>query len=305
MGELAALATSFFWSVTSIQFTLAGRRVGSPVVNRVRLVLAVVYLSVAHLLFTGRIWPLDAELFRWGWLGLSGVVGLVLGDASLFQGFVLIGPRRSMLLMTLVPVITTVIAWFWLGETLRLVELGAVMLTVGGVAWVVSERRLATPQPAAGAIFPGDLDRRTYVLGVLLGLGGALGQALGLVLSKQGLAGDFLPLSATVMRMLVASVVIWLLAAVQGQVGTTRVALQDSRARLFILGGAFTGPFLGVWSSMIAVQNTPVGLASTLMALAPIMLIPLTRWVFKEETSARAIAGTVVALTGAALIFLS
>lgn len=108
MGEIAALATSFCCSFTSIQFALAGQRIGSVVVNRIRLILATLYLSPAHLLLYREVWPLQAEAFRWGWLGLSGVVGLVLGDACLFQAFVLISPRRSMLMMTLVPVISRI-----------------------------------------------------------------------------------------------------------------------------------------------------------------------------------------------------
>lgn len=296
MGELAALATSFLWSLTSIQFTLAGQRIGSQTVNRIRLVVAVFYLSLTHLLSYGEVWPVHAEPFRWGWLGLSGTVGLVLGDACLFQAFVLIGPRRAMLLMTLVPIISTLLAWGWLGETLQPVEVGAVLLTVSGIAWVVSER-----QPAQAAEARGE---GQYALGVLLGLGGALGQALGLVMSKQGLGGDFAPLSATLIRMLVASAVIWLLALVRGQIGATGRALRDKKAVLFLAGGALTGPFLGVWSSMVAVQNAHVGIASTLMALSPIILIPMARWVFHERISLRAVAGTVVALVGATTIFL-
>ncbi len=297
MGEFAALATSFFWSFTSIQFTLAGQRIGSQMVNRIRLVVAVCYLSLAHLLLYGEVWPLHAEPFRWGWLGLSGVVGLVLGDSCLLQAFMLIGPQRAMLLMTLVPVISTLLAWGWLGETLLPVEVGAVLLTVGGIAWVVSEKRSAQGAPAGG--------EGQYALGVLLGLGGALGQALGLVMSKEGLVGDFSSLSATLIRMLIASAVIWLLALVRGQVGATGPALRDKRAMLFLAGGALTGPFLGVWSSMVAVQNAPVGIASTLMALSPIILIPLGRWVFHDRISLRAVAGTIVALAGATIIFLT
>lgn len=297
MGELAALATSFLWSLTSIQFTLAGQRIGSQTVNRVRLVVAVFYLSLAHLMLYGEVWPIHAEPFRWGWLGLSGTVGLVLGDSCLFQALVLIGPRRSMLLMTLVPVISMLLAWGWLGETLHAIEVAAVLLTVGGIAWVVSERRSAQEVEAGGG--------GRYALGVLLGLGGALGQSLGLVMSKQGLVGDFDPLSATLIRMLVATAVIWLLALVRGQVGATGRALQDKKAVLFSVGGALTGPFLGVWSSMVAVQNAHVGIASTLMALSPIILIPLGRWIFHERISLRAVAGTVVALVGATMIFLT
>ena len=200
MGEIAALVTSVCWSLNSIQFTLAGRRVGSEVVNRVRLLLAVLYLTLAHLVVRGELWPIHAEPSRWAWLGLSGVIGLVIGDGCLFQAFLYIGPRRSMLLMTLVPVISALVAWVWLGETLRPTEMGAILLAVGGIAWVVAERGRAPDTPSGQG--------RHYALGVLLGLGGALGQALGLVTAKQGLAGDFPSLSATVIRMVIASGVI-------------------------------------------------------------------------------------------------
>ena len=296
MGEIAALATSFFWSLTSIQFTLAGQRIGSEVVNRTRLVLAVLYLSLAHLLLYGELWPIHAEPFRWGWLGLSGTIGLALGDACLFQAFLLIGTRRAMLLMTLAPVISTLVAWGWLGETLHPAEIGAVLLAVGGIAWVVSER-----QQTQGASVE---SKRQYALGVLLGLGGALGQALGLVTAKQGLAGDFPSLSATLIRMVVATGVIWLLTLARGQVGATWHALGDKKARLFLVGGALTGPFIGVWLSMVAVQHAHVGIASTLMALSPIILIPLGHWIFHEQISRRSVTGTVVARAGANNIFI-
>jgi len=297
VGEIAALATSFCWSLNSIQFTLAGRRIGSDVVNRVRLVLAALGLSLTHLLLHGELWPIHAEPFRWGWLGLSGAVGLVLGDGCLFHAFLLIGPRRAMLLMTLVPVISTLLAWGWLGETLHPVEIGAVLLAVGGIAWVVSEGQQAHGAPAES--------RKRYILGVLLGLGGALGQALALVTAKQGLTGDFPSLSATLIRMLVASGVIWLLPLVRGQVGATWRALGDKETWPSLVGGSLTGPFLGVWLSMVAVQRAQVGIASTLMALSPIILIPLDHWIFRERISLRSVAGTVVALAGATVIFLT
>ncbi|MGD2164175.1 MAG: DMT family transporter [Anaerolineae bacterium] len=301
MGELAALATSLCWSLNSIQFTFAGRRVGSRVVNRVRLLLAVTFLSLTHLLLRGSLLPIQAPPFRWGWLGLSGTIGLVLGDGSLFHALLLIGPRKSMVLMTLVPVISTVAAWGLLGETLLPIETAAILITVGGIAWVVSERE--PERPAAGG--DGEEQAREQLLGVLLGVAGATGQALGLVAAKRGLVGDFPPLSATVIRMAVAAVVIWLLAVARGEIGPTLQALGDRRAQLWLLGGAFVGPFIGVWLSLIAVRTAPVGIASTLMALSPIVLIPFDHWVFGERITPRSIAGTIVALGGAGIIFLT
>lgn len=297
MGEIAALGASLCWSLNSIQFTFAGRRVGSRVVNRLRLALAVLFLSLAHLLRQGHLWPVDAGLHRWGWLGLSGIVGLIIGDGSLFQAFLRIGPRRSMMLMTLVPVISTLTAWFFLGETLLPIEVIAMLVTVGGVAWVVSERQPETGLP--------DRDGRDVVLGGLLGLVGATGQALGLVVAKRGLAGGFPALSATVIRMVVAAITIWCLAVVQGQVGPTCQALQDRRARFWLVGGSFIGPFVGVWLSLVAVQTTAVGIASTLMSLSPIVLIPFDHWILDQPVTLRSIVGTVVSLIGAAVIFIS
>jgi drug/metabolite transporter (DMT)-like permease len=297
MGEIAALATSFCWSLNSVQFTFAGRRVGSRVVNRVRLTFAVLFLSLSHLFLYGKLWPVQAELYRWGWLGLSGALGLIVGDGSLFQAFLLIGPRRSMMLMTLVPVISTLAAWIFLGEVLLPLEIIAILITVGGVAWVVSER-----QAENGLI---DRDPQERAVGVLLGLGGATGQALGLVFAKRGLVGDFPALSATVMRMTMAAAVIWLGAVFQDRASLAWDALEDKQARFWLVGGAFVGPFIGVWLSLIAVRTAPVGIASTLMSLSPIILIPFDHWIFDEEITVRSIVGTLVALIGAALIFVT
>jgi len=302
MGELAALFTSVAWSFTSLQFTLAGRRVGSPVVNRTRLALAAVFLALAHLLLTGALWPQSAAPARWFWLGISGIIGLVLGDACLFQAYVLIGPRRAMLLMVLSPILSSLLAWLWLGEALTGLEIFAMLVALGGVAWVTTAPR---PQASNGAaVFAGDHDHRAYLNGVLLGVGAALGQALGLLLAKQGMAGGFSTISATLMRISVALATITLVTLAQGQVRATLMALRDQTAFRFILGGAFTGPFLGIWGSMIAVQNAPLGVASTLLALPPVLLIPLMHWVFHEQITRRAVVGTLVALTGAALLFL-
>jgi drug/metabolite transporter (DMT)-like permease len=294
LGEIAALATSICWTFTSIFFTLSGRRVGSVIVNQARLLLAVVFLSITHLLIVGVLLPGQPGLYRWFWLGLSGIVGLVLGDGFLFQAFVLIGPRRSMLLMALVPIISILMAWLFLGETLSPTQIVAIGLTVGGVAWVVSEAETNGVQ----------VDRRPYLLGILAGLAGALGQALGLVASKKGMAGDFSPLSATLMRMLAAAAVIWGFSLLRGRAGQTLRALTDRRASLAILGGAIAGPFLGVWLSLIAVSLTQVGIAATLMALTPIFLLLPSQWIFKDRISLQSVVGTVIAIVGVAIIFL-
>ena len=294
MGEIAAIGTALCWTFTSLLFTIGGRTVGSIVLNRLRLLFAVALLMGTHRLLEGTFFPLGVEAARWWWLGVSGVVGLVLGDAFLFQAFVMVGPRLSTLMMSLVPVISAVLAWLFLGERLTLLEMAAIALTVGGIMWVVLERGNG----------PAHTDRRHYTLGILAGLGGAVGQALGLIAAKKGLAGDFSPLSGVLIRMVVAAAVMWGLAVLRGEAGASLRALSNRRAALSITAGSVVGPFLGVWLSLIAVNLARVGIASTLMSLTPIFVLPIARWVLKETVSGRAVWGTVAALIGVAMIFL-
>jgi drug/metabolite transporter (DMT)-like permease len=299
LGHFAALATSFAWSFTSIFFTLSGRQVGSVVVNRTRLLLAVVFVALTHWLIQSRLFPFDAGLARVGWFALSGIIGYVIGDGFLFQAFVMIGPRLSMLLMALAPVFSAMLGWGLLHETLDARELLGILLAVGGTVLVVSDRRNGHDSSA-----PEEKPRR-YWLGVVFGLGAALGQAGGLVTSKLGLRDNFPALSGNLIRLTTAAFVIWMLTLVGGQIRSNFAALKaHPRALWAIVLGALVGPFLGVWLSLIAIQRTPLGIASTLMSLMPIILLPVGRLLFDERIGPRAIAGTVVAFAGTAILFL-
>lgn len=294
LGEIVALLTALLWSVTSLLFTIASKQVGSEHVNRIRLLIATVILSLVHFLWQGTLLPIDAEPSRWGWLGVSAILGLVVGDGLLYYAFTAIGTRLAMLLMTLSPVIGTFLAWVFLHETLGPVKIGAILITMSSVAWVTLERGNANPARHSP---------RDYLIGVLCGIGSAFGQATGLILSKQGMSGDFPALSASLIRLFVAMITIWLWALLRGQGRAIIQGLRNRRAAGAILGGSLVGPVLGMTLSLIAVQLTHVGIASTLMSLSPVLLLPLVHWIFKEPISLQAIIGTVVAIVGVALIF--
>jgi len=169
-------------------------------------------------------------------------------------------------------------------------------LALGGVTWVVLERG-----KGAGA----QISSRTYAIGILFGLGAALCQATNLVMAKQGLAGGYPALSGTMIRMTFAATVMWVWAAVIGEAGRTiRKVRADGQAARAITAAAFIGPFLGVWLSMIAVQSSRIGIASTLMAMTPVLSLPLVRIVFKERVTPRAVLGTLVAMAGVAAMIL-
>ncbi|HKJ27994.1 MAG TPA: DMT family transporter, partial [Anaerolineales bacterium] len=190
-GELAALATSFFFSVGPVFFTIAGKLVGSVVVNSTRLVVAMVYLMIAHWILFGSPLPLDAAGDRWFWLGLSGVIGFVLGDAALFQAFITIGTRLTMLVFAVNPVIAALLAWVFLGETLKASQILGMAITLAGIAWVMMERNNPTQR---------DLTPKAYATGILLAALAGAGQAGGSVTAKMGLYGDFPALSGVIMR---------------------------------------------------------------------------------------------------------
>lgn len=295
LGELAALTTAVLWSFTAVFFTRAGERVGSVVVNRLRLLIAAVLLVLTHWVVIGTPFPQPDDPTRWLWLGLSGVVGLVLGDSFLFQSYLWIGPRLGMLMMSLAPIIAAFLAAIFLGESLNVRQWLGVLLAVAGTASVVMDRPPVDP----GRI-------RDHRRGLLFGLGAATGQAVGLVLAKQGLLGDFPALSGNLMRMLSAALAIWSVTLVLRQGRPTFLAVSsrpDALAPVF--AGAATGPFLGVWLSLVAIQLTRVGVASTLMALSPIFLLPVGAFLYKERVGWRAVLGTLAAMLGVGLLFLA
>ncbi|MDT8305019.1 MAG: DMT family transporter [Anaerolineae bacterium] len=294
-GQLAAIATAFFWSATALFFSYSGRRIGSQVVNRGRLLFALLFVGLSHLALHGTVLPLDAEPYRWGWLSLSSVIGLVIGDTFLFYAYVLIGPRLSMLVMSLVPIINTAAGWLLFAEQISGWEMAGISLAVAGVAWVVTEpRREVLPA-----------EQRQVGRGLLAAVGGAFGQALNLVTARYGLAGDFSTISATMIRLLVAVVVLWGLALLRGSAGPSLRAWRDRRAFSALVAGAVAGPFLGIWLSMVAVQQARLGIASTLMALPPVILIPVEFVIFRTPVSRRGVLGTLLAFSGVALIFLA
>lgn len=292
-GELAALATACCWTVTGLAFQAAGRRVGSLPVNLIRLVMAVFLLGGFTWATRGMPLPMDAPRHAWVWLSLSGLVGFTIGDLCLFRAFVVVGARISMLMMALVPLFTTVFGFLVMQEVLAPKELAGMALTIAGVSSVVSERR----RDANGRI------ERLPAGGILLGLGGAVGQALGLVLAKYGMGG-YNAVAATQIRVLAGILGFSMVFTLTGWWPRVRAALGDRKAMTSTGIGAVFGPFLGVSLSLVAIQYTEAGVAATLMALVPVLIIPVSIVVYREHVAWPAAVGAAVAVCGSALMFL-
>lgn len=300
IGESAAVATSFLWTVSSIFFTSAGKKIGWLNVNAYRTVIAIAMLAVTHIVLLGTVVPsLDGA--QWFWMGLSGIVGLGIGDSGLFAAYLAIGPRRSLLLMALAPIFAASGAYVMLNETIGGLAALGIALTLIGVVLVIlesegrsGEERISTRQRASGVFY---------------GVVAAMGQGFGLVLSKKGIdltPGSTLnPLSATLMRLIFAALFIWVFILVAGKTPQLVSASRNREGLLNTAAASFLGPYLGITLSMIAVTLTATGVAQTLLSLMPIMIIPIVWILHRQRTSWRGIAGAAVAVLGVAIIFLS
>ena len=233
-GEIAALATAACWTVTALSFEKAGRKIGSQPLNLIRLVMGFIFLSIFLWIFRGMPIPADATVDAWIWLSLSGIVGFVIGDLLLFQAFVEIGSRISMLMMSLAPPLTAFLARFIFGEVLTGKNLIGMVLTITGISLVILKKdgtkKLKLSHP---------------VKGILLALGGAFGQALGLILSKKGM-GTYDAFAATQIRILSGIVGFSIIFFIRGQWAGVIKGIKNRKAMFQITIGSFFGPFLGV-----------------------------------------------------------
>ena len=280
-------------------FTAAGRRIGSFSVNAYRTVIAVALLLVTHFVLFETILPL-ANGPQWFWLGASGVVGLGIGDSGLFAAYVILGPRRSLLVYSLAPIFASVGAYVMLGETIPAVAAVGIVLTLGGVVLVILEREEHSGEAP--------VSKKLKSYGVFFALVGAIGQGVGLVLAKKGIelnsAATLNPISATLMRMILGACSLWLFLIAAGRLPELRSAFKSREGMRQTLAAAIVGPFLGVTLSMIAVTYAEVGIAQTLLSLMPVMIIPVVWILYRQRTSWRGILGAIIAVIGVAVLFL-
>lgn len=288
VGEIASLLTAVCWTFSAIYFEKAGRRVGSLSVNIIRIFLGVIFLGITTLFTRGMFFPIDATPYNWFWLGISGIVGFFLGDLFLFKSYTIIGSRTSQLVMSLAPMITAVIGWFFLSEYLTPKSIAGIVVSVTGIMIAVAGKKLRLDVP---------------VKGFLYAIGGALGQAVGLILSKKGM-GDYDAIAATQIRAIFGFAAFALLVTFMRRWRKVILATGERKSMSAITIGAMFGPFIGVSLSLFAVKHTETGIASALMALTPIFIIIPSAIMFKEKITARQVTGAVISIIGASIFFL-
>jgi len=291
LGESAALATAICWTITALAFESAGKKVGSLSVNLIRLVFAFFIIGLFSFLRKGLFVASDATSEAWIWLSISGLVGFVIGDLLLFQAFVVIGARVSMLIMALTPPISAFFGWLILNEHMSVPNFIGMGITLIGIAMVILSKE---GKNKVKIKYP--------LKGVLLALGGAVGQGLGLVFSKLGMK-DYDPFLSTQIRILAGIVGFSILFIFLNKWKNVINAFSNRKAMASISLGSVFGPFLGVSLSLLSIQYTTTGIASTIMAIVPVLILIPSIFIFKEKVNKKEILGAIVAFLGVVLFF--
>lgn len=294
IGELAAMSTAVLWTLSALVWTATGKKVGALAASFIRVILTCLLLMVYQQIARGRPLPTDLPVNAWLLLSASGFFWYFVSDLCLFKAFLLIGPRLSLLITSLTPPIAATLSWVCIGDELALWHWIAMAVTLAGVAWVVSE------QPN-GDVHPHTHRDRTK--GIILALVAAAAQAIGLVLSKQGV-GECDPMAATLICMLGALSGFVVLVTFRRRWPATLAATRHYRTMAILVVGVVIGPILGVACNLIALGNAPAGVVATIIATMPVLIFPFSIALHHEKASLRAIVGAILAVVGVAMLVL-
>ena len=296
LGESAALTAALLWTISSIVWGQI--QLSAMMLNLCKTCVAVVFVCI-HIVLLSLIGgdPLfSAPLTSWGWLAISGVLGILIGDALFFRSLQILGPRRSLMVMTTTPLFAAAIGWVVLGETLEQTATYGMVLTITGVLMVVLDRRANQESPG---LLPGNA-----TLGVVYGLLGAACSGAGGVLSRKGMVspetGEEIcrPIEAAFIRILVAAIGTVIAVAVTGQLKKNVVAAMTWEKLRLILPATALGTWLGIWLSQVAFGHSPAAIAQTLLSTCPLFAIPIVWFYWKHQVTVLAVVGTIIGVIG-------
>ena len=295
IGEIAALGAAFSFSMTSVLFTFAGRKLSANTTIAVTLPISWLVIALINIITLGELVPASTTLDRWFFLSMSGILAFVISSYFILNAYQYIGPRLTMLIASFAPVLGAIFAWLFLGQTLPANSTIGIGLVLFGIIWVVAERN-----SDKGEVINKDIRR-----GAIFACLGTVAQGLAFVFSSQGVSEDFPPFSASFMRITAGIVTLWLVIAIQGQLrATLRVFTDDLKTLTQLMVAAVTGPVIAGSLLLVSLQLIPVGVSTTLSHTTAIILIPVGYFVFKERISFRTIIGTIIAIVGIGILFI-
>jgi drug/metabolite transporter (DMT)-like permease len=294
IGELAAFMTAICWTLGSLFFEQGVKRIGVIAVNFYKVFIGFILLTLTAAVMRGVPFPLDAPLRAWVFLPISGIVGFVIADMFLLSAYGTVGPRVTMLFMALSPLVTAGIAFIVLGETLGLKGFLGMSFVIIGICITVFGK-----QSGMHLSKMKKEDRKGYIFALVA----TVGNSVGLSLSKIGI-GDYHPVSATQIRTFTAIIGFALVSFVFDRGAGIKNAHKNIHGLKFAAMGSVFGPFLGVTFSLLALQRTNAGVATSIIGLTPILIIIPELIILKRKIKPIEIIGAVIAVCGTIIFFL-
>ena len=293
LAEIFSLATALCWSFGGLLSTHPARALGAVNFNRIRMSLVFVMLSLAALA-NGGWWTLNRDHFLA--LIISSIIGICLGDTSLFAALRRLGPRRNGILFSSNAPITAVLGYFILDErlpTLTAVGCGLIML---GVVLAVFFGTTEAQQHSFEKI------RGSMGAGVALALLSAACQAVSIIVVRPALASGADAVAASALRVGTAAVILNLVLLFRTTRGPSAGPLTASLVGMVALSG-LVGMALGMTFLLFALAHGPAGLVSTLSATSPILILPVLWAATGERPAPGAWIGAFLAVAGVWCIF--
>jgi len=303
IGILFALLTTLSWSICIFPFTQAARRLGINPLNNFRLILATIIIGTIACLISFSEFTIifsGAYFSTWIWLGISGVVGLTIGDYFAFAMYRVLGARIGSVLTTFAPAAALLLGAIIIDERISLIGIFGIIITITGVNFVSlgKKEREKIPDHGHGSI--------TY--GIITGILAALCQGAGLVLAKKGmLAHDMVPLNpvhATFIRLIAASSSLLIFTLLSGKIKEVinPIIHNKNDGVKYAITGTVFGPVAGVCLSLFTVYFIEPSVAQTIFSLVPAIAFIISVMFFKEKITKRSMAGLVVAICGVIIL---
>jgi drug/metabolite transporter (DMT)-like permease len=286
LGYLAALGSALAWAFCSILFHKIGEVAAPAGMNLGKCLIGTVYLGIVMLIIGFE--PIDTRTFLL--LGVSGLLGIAVGDTFFFKALVSIGPRLTVLLATLGPVLTIVLAVVFLQEKLSLYSWIGAALTLTGVNIVLWDE---------GS--PDDRSNKKWLSGIVYAVLASLCMALGIITAKVGVA-ETSAMQANLIRIFWGGIGLSLWGLAGNNLKSWMSPFKNTPMMKLILFSVFVVIFGGFWLSLVALKFIDASIASILNSTEPLFILPLTAIFLKEKVTMRGIVGTVVAVTGVWLI---
>ena len=290
-GEVAALSAACLWSIASVIYSKLGATIPPLQLNLIKGIIAIGFF-VFTILVTGELFPSIATLPMCLIL-LSGIIGISFGDTAFFITINSLGARRTLLIQTLTSPMSAVLGLIFLQEELNVLASCGILVTILGVAWVISERTTEVK----------NISSAEFQRGIVFGLFTVIAGAVAAVLSRGAIADNQIsPLWAALLRLSAGTLILFIWTLLKQQTNFRLSNLQNPRIIGATVFAAFFGTFLGIWLQQTAIKFTSVGIASTLLQTSPIFVIPFAIWM-GEKVTARAILGVFISIAGIALLF--